>query len=114
MDRVKEAERQQRIQELIDEYGLDGDEAAFAVALSNGETQGCIVKVTLPFPDDKARFYEGLLVEQLGFTPEEAARYVAGDRTAIDPVFERRRRESPAPARDEAAVSTDQSLLTAG
>jgi hypothetical protein len=31
-----------------------------------------------------------LLVEHLGFTPDEAARYVAGDRTAIEAVAARR------------------------
>jgi hypothetical protein len=88
---MNEIERQHRIQELIDEFGLEEEDAAFAVRLAAGETKGDLQVITLPLPEDEARRYAQLLIEQHGFTFDEATRYVAGDRTAIDAVAARRR-----------------------
>lgn len=88
---MNEVERRRQIQELVEDYGLDEEDAAFAVRLAAGETQGDVQAITLPLPDDEARRYAEMLVEQHGFTLDEATRYVAGDRTVIEVVAARRR-----------------------
>ncbi|HEY7036107.1 MAG TPA: hypothetical protein VH482_32540 [Thermomicrobiales bacterium] len=84
-------DRQARVQRLIEDFGFDEKEAKFAVALADGDTTGCVRAISFPLPEDEAKRRAALLVEQHGFTPDEAARYVAGDRTAIEAVAARRR-----------------------
>jgi hypothetical protein len=84
-------DREDRVRRLIEDYGFDEREARFAVSLADGETTGCVRAITLPLPEAEAHRQVAILVEHLEFTPDEAARYVTGDRTAIDSVFERRR-----------------------
>jgi hypothetical protein len=88
---MNEIERQHQIRELMDEFGLEEEDAAFGVRLAAGETKGDLQVITLPLPEDEARRYADLLIEQHGFTFDEATRYVAGDRNVIDAVAARRR-----------------------
>jgi hypothetical protein len=92
----------------MDELGVDEETAAFAVALVDGKTTGCVRAISFPQPEDEAHRRAELLVEYLGFTPTEAARYVAGDRTAIDAIAVRRMTE------DVGADLTDTSSDTLG
>src|SRR5215217_5489184 len=87
-DGMTDCER--RVTRLIEDLGFDEQEARFAVALANGETTGCVRAISLPLPENEASRQATLLVEHLGFTPDEAARFVAGDRTAIEAVAARR------------------------
>jgi hypothetical protein len=88
---MNEAERWRQIRELVEDYGFTEEDAAFAVRLAAGETEGDLKSITLPLPDFEAQRYARLLIEQHGFTLDEATRHLAGDRTAIEAVAARRR-----------------------
>jgi hypothetical protein len=90
MDDMNHRTREKRIRAVMDELGADEETAEFAVALADGETTGCIRAITFPLSKAEARRQAAALVEQHGFTPDEAARYVAGDRSAIEAVAARR------------------------
>jgi hypothetical protein len=91
VDGITNRAREERIRTVMDELGVDEETAAFAVALVDGKTTGCVRAISFPQPEDEAHRRAELLVEYLGFTPSEAARYVAGDRTVIEVVAARRR-----------------------
>ena len=91
MDDVTNADRQHRIKVVMEEIGVDEETASFAVALADRKGAGDIRAITFPLPEAEARRQIGQLVDSLGFTPDEATRYVAGDRTAIEAVAARRR-----------------------
>jgi hypothetical protein len=74
----------------LDELGVKEEAAELAVAHSDGDTTGCDCAASLPLPENDARRQAALLVEYLGFTPDEAARYLAGDQAAIKAVAVRR------------------------
>ena len=93
--------KHERIHIVLEETGVDEDTAAFAVSLADRRKLGDVHAVRLPLPNDEAERQTELLVEYLGFTPDEAARYVAGDQTAIQAVAARRKTE------DVRADSTD-------
>ena len=78
------------VQELMEEYGLAKEDAAFAVRLATGETDGDLKRHPWPLPEAVVRRWTSLLVEHHGFTPEEAAGYLNGDRSAIEAVLARR------------------------
>ncbi|HKG24094.1 MAG TPA: hypothetical protein VKB09_00515 [Thermomicrobiales bacterium] len=102
---MNEAERQRQIRELVEEYGLDEEDAAFAVRLAAGETEGDVKAITLPLPAAEAKRSIDLLIEHHGFTLDEATRHVAGDRTVIEAVAARRR------AADENRMATGEPLM---
>jgi hypothetical protein len=91
MDDMTHRGRDERIRAVMEELGANEETAEFAVALTDGETRGCVRAITFPLPGAEARRQAAILVEHLGFTPDEAARYVAGDRSAIEAVAARRR-----------------------
>jgi hypothetical protein len=90
VDDMNDTERLRQIRELVEDYGFTEEDAAFAVRLAAGETEGDVQAITLPLPDDEARRYAELLIELHGFTLDEATRYVADDRTVIEVVAARR------------------------
>jgi hypothetical protein len=90
MDEMKNGSREERLRVVMDELGCDRETAEFAVALADGKASGCNRAITVPMPEPEATRQAALLVEFLGFTPDEAARYVSGDRSAIEAVAARR------------------------
>lgn len=92
MDRVTDEEQRARIKIVMEEIGVDEEAAAFAVALADRKGKGDVRAITFPLPEDEAHRQADQLVHYLGFTPDEAARCVAGDRTAIEEVAARRLR----------------------
>ena len=78
------------IQDLMEEYGLTEEDAAFAVRLAAGKTVGDLIRHPWPLPEDVVRRWTTLLVEQHQFTGEEDAAYLQGDRSMIDADLHRR------------------------
>ena len=112
--------RERRVRTLVNDFGFDEIEARFAVALADGETTGSPRVITLPLPEEEARRQARILSEQHFFTPEEAARYVAGDRSMMDAIAERaaeywRRVDAglESPSEWEARRSAARSVVTA-
>jgi hypothetical protein len=90
---MNDDECRRQIRELVEQYGLHEEDAAFAVRFAAGETAGDVTPYPWPLPTDFAGHWTRLLIDQHGFTPDEAARYLAGDRSAIEAVAARRSAE---------------------
>lgn len=87
-------DRHERIRAVMEELGADQETAEFAVALADGKASGCNRAITFPQPEAEATRQAAMLIEHLGFTQDEAVRYVAGDQSAIEAVAARRMTEN--------------------
>lgn len=90
MDHMNDRTNRSQIQDLMDEHGLSEEDASFAVRLGTGRTKGDLKRYPWPLPEEVSARWSSLLVEHLGFTPDEAERYLEGDQTAIEAVAARR------------------------
>jgi hypothetical protein len=90
MDHMNDKSDRSEIQDVMEEYGLAEEEAAFAVRLAAGKTDGDLKRHPWPLPATVVRRWTSLLVEHHGFTPEEAAGYLRGDRSVIHDALNRR------------------------